>query len=410
MKICFICSEYPPGPHGGIGTMVQLFARELARRGHQVRVVGVYPKSYPAPDSENDQGVQVFRLRAPSMRFSWIGMRWKLFHQICDWALSGEIDLIEVPDYGGWCAFWGDLPIPVIMRCNGSSTYFAAILNRELDRITALLDYSSFYRADYRIAVSAYTAKIFNKIYELDKRYIHVIYNPAEIIMKKSTIVRDPLKVVFFGTMTEKKGIISLVIAWAKVRIESPEAELHVFGKDTILPSGEKMSEMLMRQYGATESNNVFMHGAVDRSQLISEVLPQAGVVILPSFAEAFSLAALEAMTCECPTIYSRSTSGEELIDDGRDGLLISPESPDEIAEAIIKLLNDKELAARLGLAGRLKAESQFSVSKILDQVEQHYSDCVQQFGLGKSKSRKRITPNSFQRFYKSIQNDKVTK
>jgi hypothetical protein len=49
LELCFICSEYPPGPHGGIGTMTQVLARALVARGHGVRVIGVYQRDYPGP-------------------------------------------------------------------------------------------------------------------------------------------------------------------------------------------------------------------------------------------------------------------------------------------------------------------------------------------------------------------------
>ena len=41
MKICFLCSEYPPVPHGGAGTFTQVTARALVQAGHDVRVVGL---------------------------------------------------------------------------------------------------------------------------------------------------------------------------------------------------------------------------------------------------------------------------------------------------------------------------------------------------------------------------------
>ncbi len=58
MKICFICGEYPPGPHGGIGTFVQVLARALVAAGHEVRVLGAYGTAYHAANEEVDQGVQ----------------------------------------------------------------------------------------------------------------------------------------------------------------------------------------------------------------------------------------------------------------------------------------------------------------------------------------------------------------
>jgi hypothetical protein len=74
---------------------------------------------------------------------------------------------------------------------------------------------------------------------------------------------------------------------------------------------------------------------------------------VFPSYAEAFSMVPLEAMAQGCPVIYSNRHSGPELIDHGRNGLLVDPDRSDEIAAAIVRLLRDGAEAARLGAAGR---------------------------------------------------------
>src|SRR5947207_1564060 len=132
MKIGFVCCEYPPGPHGGIGTMTQIIGRALAERGHEVRIAGIYPRNYPAPDFEVDRGVQVWRLRGSHHRLGWIPARHRLFQRIAAWAKEGSIDVVEVPDYEGWAAGWRPLPVPVVARLHGSATYFAAELGTQV--------------------------------------------------------------------------------------------------------------------------------------------------------------------------------------------------------------------------------------------------------------------------------------
>src|SRR5579862_8993023 len=102
MKICFICGEYPPGSHGGIGTMTQVLGRALVQQGHEVRVIGACPEKYDAPDSEDDHGVQVLRLREKQRPLSWIHSRYRLYRQVAEWIRSGTVDIVEVPDYQGW--------------------------------------------------------------------------------------------------------------------------------------------------------------------------------------------------------------------------------------------------------------------------------------------------------------------
>ena len=119
MRICFICPEYPSGPHGGIGSFTQSTARELVKLGHEVRVIGVYKISYKEPDYEEDNGVKVWRLREQNGKFGWIGAWMKQYFIINKWARHHEIDLVEAPDSRGWFAFWGKLGIPLILRSHG---------------------------------------------------------------------------------------------------------------------------------------------------------------------------------------------------------------------------------------------------------------------------------------------------
>jgi len=63
MNILYICDEYPPGKHGGIGTAVQLLARTMVQRGHNVVVAGFYDWGYGGDDHFEDQGVLVYRFR-----------------------------------------------------------------------------------------------------------------------------------------------------------------------------------------------------------------------------------------------------------------------------------------------------------------------------------------------------------
>ena len=120
VKICFICNEYPPGPHGGIGTMTQLLAKRLVSKGHEVRSVGIYPANYPAPPTENDHGVEVVRIPERQTAFGWITSRYAVYRQVQRWVRAGQADVVEVPDYQGMAAFWPKLSVPVIARLHGS--------------------------------------------------------------------------------------------------------------------------------------------------------------------------------------------------------------------------------------------------------------------------------------------------
>jgi glycosyltransferase involved in cell wall biosynthesis len=378
VKIFFGCSEYPPGPHGGIGTLVQLLARGLVRAGHHVKVGGIYSAHYPAPDREVDEGVEVFRFREPPGRFSWVPARVRFFRRLSLWIRAGEIDLVEVPDYGAPAAAWPSLPVPIVTRLSGSSSFFAAEMGRPLKR-HFYLELASLRRADFWCSESRYMAAKTRQLYKLRTPPDAIIYNPVAVPPPRPDLPRSRHRVVFAGTLTEKKGIVPLIECWPQVHAACPDAELHVWGKDTCSEDGRSMLEDLKNRLSGAAGDNVHFHGHVPLDELLVE-FHTARLAVLPSYAEGFALTPLHAMAAGCPTVYTRRGSGPELIEDERHGLLIDPAQPDEIAEAIVRLLRDDELADRLGRAGRRHVEENFSLDTLIRQNERFYEDCLRRF------------------------------
>ena len=180
MNICFICPEYPPGPHGGVGTFTQILGRALVQRGHGIRVVGVYPEAYPGPEYEEDQGVRVWRLREPRHRLGWIWARYSLYRLIVGWIRRHGIDVVEAPDSRGWFAGWPPMRVPLVLRSHGSYTYFAHVLGKPVDRMTFRLERWSLRRADAWTAVSHYAGSMTKRSSALVKDPDSILYNPVD--------------------------------------------------------------------------------------------------------------------------------------------------------------------------------------------------------------------------------------
>lgn len=378
MRICFICHEYPPGPHGGIGTFTQVLARGLAQAGHQVRVAGMYRPDYPSPDYEEDQGVRVWRFRKSTRRWGWIVGRYTLYRQIRRWSDAGEIQLVEVPDWTGSAAAWPRLPVPVVARLNGSASYFAHEAGGAAGWLTHWLESSSMKRVDFWSSVSRYTADRTRELFALDSGPDAILYNPVELV-PANLEPRTGHDVVFTGTLTEKKGLIPLFQAWRDVSQTCAQARLHVYGKDRRAADGQSMQALLSSMIGDVQQAGITFHGHVSRNELFDH-LRTARVAVFPSYAEAFALAPLEAMACGCPTIYSTRGSGTELMTDGVDGLLVDPDQPQQIAAAILRLLSDDSLAWEISRAGRARIESKFSVDQLVSKNESFFRRCIDQY------------------------------
>jgi len=379
MRICFLCQGYPPAPHGGIGTFTQSLARALVRAGHQAWVIGRHSRSDPAPAYEEDQGVHVWRYRGPAHLLSRARIRYELFRTVAGWSRSGKIDLVEAPDCAGWIAGWPRLPVPIVVRLHGSLTYLAAELGQPVDRTALLLERASFRRADFWCSVSEYAAHKTQQLFGLRGDRPTILYNPVDVPLETLAPTRSKNQIVFTGGLKVNKGILSLIKAWPQVVEVSPEAELHIFGRDRPTDDGQSMQAFVLSRLEHQIGKSVRFHGFGDRGQIF-HALQTARLAVFPSYAEAFAQAPMEAMACGCPTVYTRRTSGPELIDHDQTGLLIDPDQPDEIANAIIRLLMDDALARRLGEAGRKRIQENFSSEILVRQNEAFYRNCLRHF------------------------------
>jgi glycogen synthase len=378
VKICFVCSEYPPCPHGGIGTFTQVMARALVRVGHSVRVIGVYNSSNDQPLYADDEGVRVWRIAEPATPLGWMHARYVLFRRVSQWAARGEIDLIEVPDWQGWAAGWRHLPVPVITRANGSGTYFALEAGRKPKRVNVWLERESLRRSDYWVAVSSYTAEKTRQAFDLQCPAAAILYNAVD--MPAVISAQAPRRgVLFAGTLTEKKGILPLIRAWPAILRQHPGTKLEIFGKDGSSPHGGSMKAFIEAQLDGDVVGSVIFHGHVGRDRLI-EAMQRARVAVFPSYSEAFAIAPLEAMACGCPTISSSRGSGSELLQSGRDGLAVDPDQPQQITAAISRVLGDDNLASALGRAGSVRVRENFSIDRLLPLNEAFFRECVSSF------------------------------
>ena len=382
MNLCFVCNEYPPGPHGGIGTCTQVLGHALVAAGHSARVIGYYPPDYPAPDYEDDHGVRVWRLRGTTSPVQQVRGRIRLFRQIRQWARAGEIDLVEVPDYQGMAAFWPRLDIPVITRANSSTKLAPAHPDDLFSQRALLLERASLRRSDAWCAVSQYLADAIQSQLGLPPARA-VLHNAIEIPPDLPDHPRHPAEVVFSGTLEANKGIIALIRAWNEVIGAAPEAVLHLYGKDGQFGHGS-MREHLLTLLSDQARDSVVFHDHVPRDVLF-RALQTAQAAVFPSYYEAFAFAPLEAMANGCPTIFTKRASGPELVEDGVNGLLVNPDHPAEIAAAIQRLIQDGELAKRIGNAGRDQVREKYAADVLFPKNERFYAMCLSAFRSGKT-------------------------
>lgn len=113
----------------------------------------------------------------------------------------------------------------------------------------------------------------------------------------------------------------------------------------------------------------------------IPELLAASNMLILPSEKECLPLSILEAMASGLPVVATDVGGVSEAVVDGVTGVLLSPNDPDGLADAMIGLLGDTERAATMGRAGRRKVEDEFSIEATTSSVFALYRELLEEKG-----------------------------
>jgi glycosyltransferase involved in cell wall biosynthesis len=167
-----------------------------------------------------------------------------------------------------------------------------------------------------------------------------------------------PARIYCVGRLHPGKGHDILIQALAILKSRGLEVHLTIAGQDEMGGSGYyRTLKQIAAELGLAE--NVDLIGAVPE-HTIREGLSVSHVFALASLHEAIGVATMEAMAMGMPVIATRVGGVPELIDDGVNGLLVSPGEPGELAIAIEEVLRDKDLAQRLAASSRQKIESNF--------------------------------------------------
>jgi glycosyltransferase involved in cell wall biosynthesis len=109
----------------------------------------------------------------------------------------------------------------------------------------------------------------------------------------------------------------------------------------------------------------------------VPDLLPEAAISVLPSLSEGLSNSLLESMAAGVPVVAARVGGNPEIVEHDVSGLLVPVRDSAALAGAISTLLEDPQLAARLGEAGRRRVAELFSMERSLSEVEGLYERLV---------------------------------
>ncbi|MFH1058426.1 MAG: glycosyltransferase family 4 protein [Pseudomonadota bacterium] len=357
MRIIFVCHEYPPRPHGGIGTFTQTTARGLAAAGHPVQVVGLGP----ADERADDQGVAVVTLRhRRGGPLGWLVNRLHLHRWLAAEVRDGRADIVEVPDYEGWLPF-GFSACPVVVRLHLSETVILGQKGQRPPAALAWCERRTLARHPLWVGVSAYSIALAEQAFHLRARQQTVIFCPVNLPAPGDINGLDLPRpyILFPGTASRRKGALALAEACRLVLPDHPQVHLVFAGSVPTEEEGPN-DQAIRRRLGPDLAGRVRFLGRVSHAQMVA-CMAESLLVAFPSSLETFGLVVAEAMACAKAVIYATVPPGPEVVNDGQDGLLADPARPADIAAKLRRLLDDPELRQSLGAAARESARSRFS-------------------------------------------------
>jgi len=353
---------------GGVENYVYYSAREIVKLGHQLTVICA---NEPCTKKEEIiDGIKVKRL-------SYFG---KIANTnitpYLPFALSNEdFDIMHTHVPTPWSADWSNMiskfkkkPLVITYHNdiigNGVASYIASFYNSTV--LKSLLN-----NADRIIITQPNYLHSSPYLGEFEEK-IDVIPNGVDVEKFRLIPVEKEKNTVFFLSLLDEfhkyKGLDYLLKALKQVKDVIPDVKLIIGGKGVLLDYYSKIANDLGLK------DNVEFHGFIP-DEKIAEYYSRSSVFVLPSISskqEGFGIVALEALACKTPVIITEIVGVASDVKKSKSGIIVPSRDVDELAGAIIKILNDEDTVS-MGLMGRKLVENKYTWSRIAKMTEKLY-------------------------------------
>jgi len=362
---------------GGTENYVYEVSKELVKYGHDVTVICANE-----PESKNINlldGIEIKRLNYVG-KISATNITPTLPFEI----LKEDFDIVNTHLPSPWSADWS----AVISKIKGKPlilTYYNDIVG------IGIADYiARFYNLTNLKIVLGIAKKIIitQPNYLKSSPYLKKYENKIEIIpcgvdINRFKPTKDKNKgnnqnVIFFLSILNKfhryKGLDYLFRAVKIVKKEIKDVKLIVGGQGELLDYYKEIAHSL------GIGNNVEFVGFIPEDKIV-EYFNECNVFVLPSISskqEGFGIVLLEAMACEKPVVSTEIVGVADDVEKTNSGIILKPKDVEALANAIITILKDKELANKMGKCGRKLAEEKYTWKRVAKMTEKVYKEVVE--------------------------------
>ena len=387
MKILMLTWEYPPRVVGGISRVVYDLSRTLLKDGHDVTVVTY--KEGDAPDFEDDKGVKVYRVGNyminPNNFIDWImQLNFNLVAKANEIiAKEGNFDVIHAHD---WLVAYAaktlknSYNIPIVATIHATEAGRNSGIHDETQRYINDTEWLLTYEATEVIVNSNYMKNEIQRLFGLPFDKINVIPNGINLSnftgierdyeFRRQYAMDNEKIILYVGRLVYEKGIQHLISAMPKIIQGYNDVKLVIAGKGGMLDDLKAQAEAM------GIANKIYFTGYLNAKQ-VQKIYKCADVAVFPSTYEPFGIVALEGMLAGVPTVVSDIGGLDEIVDHGINGMKSYAGNPNSIADSVLTVLYDKQLAAAMAKKAKQKVKEEFNWNKIAQDTHYIYEKAI---------------------------------
>jgi len=394
MKILHVVSSYWPAfEFGGPIQSVHLLNKYLAGKGADITVyttnAGLRTSDVlGTSDVQNIGGVKI-------IYFPYYGYVHWTFSPALFLALAKNIknfDLIHIT--GVWnfpimaAAFWARFyKKPYIISPRGSlmalplemknsplkKIHLFLVAKRDLKNASALHFTTEAEKEEYlKAGLPLKKAVIISNCLDISSEFQSYEAKPHKIdFREKFGIAADKKIVLFLGRLNWKKGLDTLIPAFAEVVKKEPKAILVIAGPDD--NGYKKKIELEIGNWELEINKDVIFAGMLVGAEKIA-AYQESDVFVLPSYSENFGMAVAEAMYFNLPVVITKNVGIAPSVSRVGTGLVVEKDEK-QVSEAILKILNNPDLAEKMGQAGKYLVETEFSPDSVAERFLKLYNE-----------------------------------
>lgn len=397
-----VSREYPNETGwGGIGKYTYHLAHGLTAIGHKVHVLA---QSLSEDKEYLDNDVAIHRIAHKvffpfKYKFEEFGNRleysYNIYNKLKKLIEKYDIDIVEGPNFSAETfvySFYRKTPLVTRLHTHFSEVVDFCNMKKNADiKLSCLMENSTILRSDMvTCSTRRHIETISNEI-GCKPQNIEIIPLgiPLPKVEKKShkETGDDSFTVLYIGRLEKRKGAHVLAKAIPYVLEDVPETKFLIIGRDTYLtPAGNRFSgdredsfkEKMINKITEKYLKNVNFLGFVD-DEIMDNYYKTCDVFVAPSVYESFGLIYVEAMSYGKPVVGCNVGGVPEVVRDGVTGLLVPPENPVLLANAIIKILKDRNMREEMGQEARKHVEANFTRDLMSEKTIHAYQKCLGQ-------------------------------